>query len=179
MGLDERVVDDYRMMYDYNHKFDVVLGTFYEPCQAELIPNPCFDSLERKLDFNKNLNKIFKILGMKMFVPYTDIDKSWPAEKILDIVNCIIVPSSRLVVCDSEIPSPVDPRKTSLFVEGIVKSAHDSRIPVIHLHRTPPDNMMQYPEAMPFIDRIVHYLSLDDAYLHTEIAAMDIMRSFL
>ena len=165
-----------RDKFDYRQRFDITLATFYCVEQAELIPSPTFTALEDKLFLYENIERVLKGLGHKVFIPYRDIGGLWDTEKILGVVHEIVVPESKMIVCDSEIPSPVDPKKPSYFVEGIVETAHKFRIPVIHLKRRPPVQN-RLPEQDPLTDYVVNHIVTRDALLGVEVAAKNYWRN--
>ncbi|VVB78501.1 Uncharacterised protein [uncultured archaeon] len=114
---------------------------------------------------------MLKGLGHRVFIPYRDINPGWDSERILGIVHKIVIPNSKMIVCDGEIPSPVNPKKPSYFVEGIVETAHDCKIPVVHLKRRPPGQNAP-PRQDPFKDYVVNHMATQDVLLGVELAAM-------
>ena len=154
-------------------KYDAVLATFYTKHSAGLLRSPPYGALEDKLEFYDMIERILSNLGQKMFVPYRDIDVGLECEKSLYLIEKIIIPTSKVVICDSEIPSPVNPYITSRFVNFMVEAAHKTNVPVIHLQKIPQE-ITEPPARDLRKDSLVKHTLPRDAYFGVELLATQV-----
>jgi len=110
------LVEGLRDIYDYREKFDVFLACTFESCERG----------NEKFDFYDKIGKVVESVGKKPYLPHKEIDLNWPAEKIYDIPNQIVIPSSDIVIGYLGVQS---------YAAGImIGSAFNYRIPVSYLY---------------------------------------------
>ena len=82
--------EELREIYGFHEKYDVTLACAFEPD----VDRGC----ERRFTFYDSIGKVVERLGKKAFLPHKHADLNWSPEKIVGIINGIVIPTSDLVL---------------------------------------------------------------------------------
>lgn len=119
---DDSGVAKYKEMYGIRNRFDIVLAVAFEPEEKGDIRFVFYDALGERI----------RRLGKTIYLPHREIDLGWPCEKIYDIVNEIVIPTSDLVLCYAGLPSTA----TGIMAGSAIKH----RVPVIYFYERGREN---------------------------------------
>jgi len=150
--MDQSTIRDFRKKYRYQEGSDVFLASPYNEHDKE------------KRGFYRDLSKRFERLGKRLFIPSRNLNLKWPQERLQEIVNRIIIPSSDLVLSFSEQYPTNEGPEISITPEvsyRMVSRAYELEIPVVHLikinHFLIPDNrytMIAYKNNSEILEKL-------------------------